>query len=671
MINFAPLATFLNTLGGRMRPWLFGIALLAFSLLLLQCGGTPERKPLSRGPETQEPRQETQPTPAQSTTSRATPTPQAPSAPRADQYGWLITQAQTLQDEQVVSLAQQAGVTHFQIGGSILESVDDLLFNTSLQTQVDRFAQRAEAVGIDVYLWSRELNLDGAPFRFHEADPFTYARQAAYRNVLSQLPEIDGIVLRLTDAPSPPWETNIPDDAVALPPHERVRFVLEMIHEAVVVESGRQLRVAMPPSGENAASWLREAVSGLPQARFALQFQAEPEIGKDPRLLNQHAGSYRNDKNLWLGFDAVGARQGGPALLSSVSLAVQAWSPLLQEGQINGMVARVDCPTGTLFGTPNALNLAVIKALLAPKAFDEATVVEGQLMDRYEIAPGTRESVMLQTLMQQAASWSWKSARVNGARFASLIPPATQTSAPRYEMPAIGSDALSAAYVQRIAQENSEAMEQVKNAQQQLDAIRTALAPDLYRSFAERLRLQAQWMKVLDALQQIRFGLAVWKNSYHEGEAQVLEANLQRLARLAQENEWDDLCWGDQQVTASRLQEFTEAVREQFPRLLLGFQERSWNRIQGIEVRRTGPDRVELVWQTEQASTSAASVGLSVDAVDRTIRASTFPEFEHRCQFGDLQPGRLYFFRLQCRAENGALTQSGLIPFYLKPTPVL
>ncbi|MBZ0258937.1 hypothetical protein K8I31_22940, partial [bacterium] len=240
-------------------------------ILWSSCGGTPERNtPIAPMP--QHTIDET-PTPPVTIIEEPEPT-QTPTPPPAPQpkyeFGFIVRHPSTLESTDWIDLAAKNHATHIQIGGDTIKAVEDLIFNTNLQNQVRQVARQAEQESLKVYVWSRELNLGDGLFRFDPTDPFYAARQAAYRNVLKQLPEIDGFVLQFADAQSPPWSAVADPTVAPLDPIQRIQIVINMVKSVVVDEMNKDLWIRVGDEGSQAVEWISSAIQTISSPKVGI-----------------------------------------------------------------------------------------------------------------------------------------------------------------------------------------------------------------------------------------------------------------------------------------------------------------------------------------------------------------------------------------------------------------
>lgn len=646
------------------------VALIA--LMLSSCGGTSPRRYV----EVHDSRSEQAPlSPSEERPVEIAPVSQVPPEPTprpmadTDNLGWLITQPDTMERSGLLDEAARQGVTHIQLGGDILDSIDALIFDADLQERIRRFARDAAFNGIRVYIWSRELNLEGGSFRFHPADPFAAAREAAYRNAFNLIPDLDGVVLRFDDAPAPPWDAVIPPGSPDVPPAERVRFVVGLVHRAVVEQQNRRLILHTGDRRDDSFNWIASALQQLPGAGLAVHAPSQLFDGMDLDGKRQTLNRF-GEASAYIQLDAVGAFFGGPEALYCVSEEAAALLPLWEARRVGGVVGRVDSPSGSVFNTPNEINLAVLRAMNEPAAFSDRVIVEDWLRERYGAHPSSPEGLALARLFRDSPQWAMKSV------YAKRMVPFSFEAAPNRPLmrTSMGRDdarlnELSAPFPQTmrdLAQESFEAIERIDLAIHELQQVQGAINQQDFESLRRSLSFSRDVANLFQYGKQARWGAAIWGAQMNEREALYLEANLQKLAEHAQAIRTPYSAGGGL-VSRDTVTAFERAIRADFPRVIMGWRDRQWNRVREMSVRQIGPDSVELTWKTDRPSTTTAFAARALPNFELSVNASTFPETEHRCQFRGLRPGERYYFKVHCRDEDNEITFSGEFPITLEP----
>jgi len=221
-----------------------------------------------------------------------------------------------------------------------------------------------------------------------------------------------------------------------------------------------------------------------------------------------------------------------------------------------------------------------------------------------------------------------------------------------------------------ITQEAYEALSGLEQAIQELENIRDHLHPMEYEDLNRRLTHQRRMAEALFYAKQTFWGLDWWRRTKDEDEALCMEANLQRLERLAVE--WEQHTGGQRLPgDPTRIREWVSAIRREFPRVLFGARERNWNKIQNVIIRQTGPSSAEVQWTSAWPSTSRIFVTTRLPIFDRMQPVSEFSATRHQIPLDHLQPGEWYYIKLQCISEKGEVTNSGEFRFQLEAQPVM
>lgn len=638
------------------------VSVLLVCLMLVSCTSTPTGRPVSVVDVSNVPDEESvsaEPTPLidePETPSHASPAP--PAAPAGMPYGWIIQNEDSLASPTWIPQAAAEGVTHIQLSSRLIGRLDEIPFSVDRQRQIQSLAQTADGVGIDVLLQASELAMDAGMFRFHPADPFTAARKAAYRNVLNLIPEVDGIVLSLGNAPTPPWEGDLPPGADMLFPMQRIRFVVEMVQEVVVGEMQRQLVLAIVESDERQRRWIADALESSGHTTIPTQLHADvspDEFSRHPR---------------WSVLDAAGNSVGGANSLAVIG-GLQDMSRLLDANKRNGIVAQADTP-GESRSRSMDYNRFMLAELTSPAPFIEEGLRLQWLQQRYSISPGTREAAVLDSIYQSAARWGetlFVFGGINTSDWIFTSPEPRETTQP-LATPGRTMDIspLELTQVTALAQESLEVIESIEQTMEDLLSIRSYLRPADFSLLSRQLEHTADVARLVSDMKQVTATFPLWKRTWNEQEALVLEAHLQAMeTRLV---EWQgSIATPHGSLSSQQLTEWCQSYREHFPRVLVGATPREWNRIHDIRIQQNGPNQVVVRFETDRPSQIAITA--SSGEVQLPSDLPGVGNTSHQIMIRNLQAGGSFWLQVKATDTQGQVTYSGVQPFELESEPSL
>lgn len=621
-------------------------ALFLILCIVAACGGPTERtEPVP--PQPPQPAIES-PTPTPVILApTATPTPTPPALSQT-QYGWTIQGADDLSNQTWLDQAARNGVTHIQIGGDALPSIDDVIFDSALQQNIRALARQADRSNIHTLIWGRELNLGDGLFRFTPTDPFYAARQAAYRNVFTQIPELDGVILQFSDAQSPPWDAAPPEGVNAPGPIERVRIVLEMVYQTVVIEQNKSLWVRIGNESDQAMEWILSAVSQLPEPQPAI-------------VLAPNAWQFASPKRVaWLkqrtaGFNLLSESDAGLKSLGQGGLMASIAMPMAYQAIYSnrGTSSILDTTRLTESDSILTLNLFLARSAAHDTAFDPKASISEWAKTRFDISPNTPAHSFMMDFLSSSWQTAEKIAAVNNGPLFSFDWPVDD--------PPLFDDARlnypDQELLTHIAQESYEAIRQTEDDRQAFSSIQSTLPPSVSMEWQQRLKVREQFARIYHYAKQCFFGFQLWQRTRNENEALYLEAHLKALESLASEfNENHN----SEMMNLQELTGFITSIRQRFPRVLFGAREREWNRIENITIRQINAEQIEVIWNTQEPSKTECQLITGHPYSERAIEASIFPTENHSIILENLTPGTLYSLQLHAASLSGQSTLSGV-----------
>lgn len=601
----------------------------------------------------------------------------------AFEAGWLVASRDRFSAEDLLAAAAGDRVTQVQVGGTVLQAVDDLILDSGTGDFVRQLARQLDAQGIDTLVWSRELHVESKNFRFLVTDPLVAARQAAYRTALTTIPELDGVVLSFDGALLEPWNAEIPSGFAGVSMPDRIRFIIDMVKPVIVDEMGKRLCLYVNASSLTAIDWITEALSAYPADSFTLIMPLNLPQGTLVGPVNPYLGELAARPRLVLG-DLAGGVFGGPRFLVSLGGELGRYYRDLSQNNWRGLVTPVHLAAGPVYNSLNAVNLEPLALLARNPETVPAVPWNDWIQNTYGAAPMTREGQTLRKIYESSYGWACKMAYVKqcflfadqgdlplpGQVDRRLAEKWEQRLGQGYQYAFRELRAPRKQTLLDISQEAYEAVSGLEQALQDLENIRDTLHPMEYEDLNRRLTHERRMAEVMFHAKQTYWGLPFWQQTKDEDEALCLEANLQRLEQLADEIERN---YGGEILPGNpgRIREWVSAIRHGFPRVLFGARERNWNKIQNVVIRQTGPSGAEVQWTSAGPSTSRIFVTTHLPVYDRMQPVSEFAATRHQISLDNLQPGEWYYVKIQCTSEKGEVTNSGEFRFQLEAQPVM
>jgi hypothetical protein len=672
---------------------------LAISLVFSGCSSTPSF--LGGSPATYIPHQETiaqegpsadiplQPTETESTTQDSSivqsgSTQPTEPAPPIGPNGWVITSFDPAEIYSILQAAPKFGVSHIQLGGTIVQSIDDIILNPQKREFARDVATQLDEQGINTYVWSRELNLEGTTFRFHWNTPLVSARQAAYRYALQEVPQIDGVVLSFSDALLQPWDATIPSGYPQLGPAERFRFVIDMVKAVVVDEFKKKLILRFDVESVEQKIWLAQALDQYP-------VESMDVIVPVPILRNWSQSAFQTVENSlarhhnYLEFDMLGEGVASPSMLYCLVDEIHGLYSELMGMNVLGGVGIVQGNGFSILDTPNEANVFALYHTFRGKPILAEQIWDGWVQRRYGIFPTSKEGQIVKTILKDSVDIQRKIYLSNG-----MLIPVEEGDLPvlpdtlALNLPKDRSGLLQDSYMHLagklqnpdeqmlvdLAQESHEVIESNRILKERLSTVIGSLRPEDFDQISRVLTLQDFAARTCMYIKQCYLGHRVWQSTKSETEAIYLEGHLQALESLADRIQIE-LGEENAAVSAAQIRDFVSDIRSSFPRLLYGEKLRSWNRIYDIHVYQTSAQAVEIRWKTDLPSTTTIFSTFELPIFDLVIPVSDFPLKEHRALLEGLDPKKEYVFRIQCTDNSGKAVNSGFIPFQLEGIPAL
>lgn len=594
---------------------------------------------------------------------------------------WVLLSADPARVAQNLERASEFGVEEVQLSHELISAIDRL-GSEERQPVLEALAQ-AKARGLRVLVWSNELN--NVPFAlcFDPADPVWAARKQAYRDAFAVAPQLDGVVLSFGSASPPPWlaactcawcqeiESDAPASVRAFrvpEPAERVRFLVELVHDVVTGELGRQVYVRTFIHEPDELAWVLDGLGRVPAwRRLTVMSKDVPNDWEPYYPLDPSFGAFP-DRPTIMEFDAAGEYWGVGELPFPAVGYVERRIRGARAGRLDGYAARVERGGRSALDTPNEVNLYALARFFDDEEATPAQVWSEWIERRYGVSPSDPRSAALAQVHDRAFDVGrkmyyqlgfWGLEKGSNLPEACAAPP--QFEARRIDKwdPAYGPlyERLAHPDAQTLAdlrQEDLEALELAEQNVAEVDALiegglDTPELRDLRRRLAKQRDAAPIWMELVEAL---------WGRKLYEQTEDPLHAawvlgaadRFEQAARVYAERWAGDLA----PVSPERAGPCAAQLRRRLPEVAA--QARAWPRLDAPVARVEGGELVVVVRSQEPARFSL-SLGEALPNLPTQVqREEAATEATLRAPWPEGDP-LWVVFQVRAQREDGVVVQ--------------
>ncbi|MBZ0255138.1 hypothetical protein K8I31_03705, partial [bacterium] len=177
-------------------------------------------------------------------------------------------------------------------------------------------------------------------------------------------------------------------------------------------------------------------------------------------------------------------------------------------------------------------------------------------------------------------------------------------------------------------------------------------------SLEQGIKNQLEAVNILHYAKQCFWGYQLWKQTRNENEALMLEGHLRTLQSITG-TMMQSYTINNEIIDAGTILTFISNIRTNFPRVLFGAHERTWNKIRNVQIRQSAMDAIEVLWETQEPSIGKCYItSIKPPSWDKTAETSLFPETQHRVVLNGLQSGEIYAITISIQQENGLIIYS-------------
>ncbi|MDT0496425.1 fibronectin type III domain-containing protein [Algiphilus sp. W345] len=328
-------------------------------------------------------------------------------AERLPHHGWILTQDDTAYNLTVIARMREYGVTHAQLSHRIVTRVDQFE-DPEVVERVRLLASAIHAEGTQVLVWAQELGEERLSFCFDPEGADMQARMQRYRDLLTRIPEIDGVVISFGSAPSE-LSTVLPSCQAAQYARiaERYKAMIEAVSRVVMDEFGKQVFVRSFYHKGLEIPFLRAALAQT-QRPITVMTKSEPNDFEpyyplDPLIAD--VGAHPQ----FLELDCAGEYWGRSTIpFVAAEYFAQRYRETREkfaagaEGRFIGSACRVDRYEHPAFGTLNEANIDAQALLVQDPDTDWREILAGFVSTRFGLAQGSAAAAELVGILQRS-----------------------------------------------------------------------------------------------------------------------------------------------------------------------------------------------------------------------------------------------------------------------------
>ncbi len=596
-------------------------------------------------------------------------------------HGWTLTHNDMAYNLSVLDRMQDYGVTQVQLSHNIVTRIDQFE-DADVVDRVKTLADRIHAQGGEVIVWAQELSEDAQILVCYDLDSaHMQARMQAYRDALTKMPEIDGVMISFGSAPTEPY-TTVPTCGGYLAPKERYKAIIEAVSRVVMDEFGKQVYVRTFFHKGFEIPFMRAALAETERPVVAMS-KSEPNDFEPYYPLNPLVGDVGAHPQ-FLELDCAGEYWGRGAIpFVAVEYFAQRYRETREKSHgaqslFIGSTCRVDRYEYSAMNTLNEANVWAQAQLVKDPDADWQDLLSGFITARYGLAKNAVAHRQLFDILRRTywigrkmyyakGEWAFKKGSdLPSSSADALSLQVDKTIAQwdaKYTAITLSLMAPARQTVLELLQEKHEAVELSQRNLDALPSLREQLDTAAYTQLETLLQKQRVatdvWFNMAGAVFGSR-NLSIDSSSWvvwHLGE-------LERLADALDSGAYP-LIVDPYPFPSADIREFVDNTRST---VLFGSAAApQWLQIDGVDVTATQKNSAEIVWQAKAGG--SYQIELTQQLPDYPTRYSYDADIAEdgpvRFTIPDLQAQSPYWFRI--RAEQGSQTMvSGDYTFWTR-----
>jgi hypothetical protein len=319
--------------------------------------------------------------------------------------GWTLTQNDMDYNLSIIDRMSDFGVTHVQLSHRIVTRIDQFE-DQEIVDRVKVLSNKIHEQGGKSIVWAQELSEDAQYFFCYDLEGSDMAaRMQAYRDALTKLPEIDGVMISFGSAPTEPY-TTVPSCGLSeILPKERYKAIIEAVSRVVMDEFGKQVYVRTFYHSGFEIPFMRSALKETDRPIIAMS-KSEPNDFEPYYPLNSLVGDI-GDHPQFLELDCAGEYWGRGAI---PFVAIEYFAQRFRESRsasengtstFIGSTCRVDRYEYSAMGTLNEANLWAQSKLVENPEVDWQDLLSSFITYRYGLVMNTESHNLLFDIMRR------------------------------------------------------------------------------------------------------------------------------------------------------------------------------------------------------------------------------------------------------------------------------
>ena len=593
---------------------------------------------------------------------------------------------------EVLAKANAYGIEHVQLSHALIMDIDEINDEDNTRALLlQDIAQEAHSYGMEVWVWAHEFYGDRFTICFDPEDPIWEERAQAYREALTLVPEIDGVILMFGSADTEPWyapcfckwcrqqePTGNPIlDIINSRPADRLRQIYKTVGSVVMDEYQKKLRVRTFMHFFPEIWWLGDSLKNYDDGRLMVMSKDVPQDWVPYYPHNPLIGNV-GDRHQIVEMDLGNEYWGKSKILNGqVDYVYYRWSHDRAVGA-RGAAARIERGSDSALGNPNEINVHAFSRIIKEGAAPD-DVYREWFEQEYGILPQTPASDTLKEIFRNShfamrkmyytlGMWTLEkgSGVPDSARFPeqlwlrstafydpawlplffSLVLPTEQTLMDLWQE---GAESI------RIAQNNLDALETIEG-----DFSKSADYDELH----DMLELQRDCSEIWQLVDDVVYRYINYLFG-HPDNKPILEYDARRLLELADEME---ARWGAN-VSPGKPDDIRDFVAD----LRKGFADQPtavpWEQTELYDINATslGGGTWEIEWTSSETATSRVEWSDELPVYDFDSGELESLSTSHSVQITLSEPGQRTVYRVCGHDAQGNLVRSG--DFWLNLDP--
>ena len=599
-------------------------------------------------------------------------------------FGWIILDRNMEKVIEYINTAPDFGINAIQLSHDIIMDIDEIFEVTGTADFINQATDSAHEKNIKVYIWTHELNNAPSAVCFDPADPFWEDRKNVYRAALSLVPDVDGVVLSFGSAETEIWWApcfcqyclNLPPtgnpllDLIHSHPAERINLILDILHQVIVNEFGKELVVRTFIHHPEELDWMSEALHTCPVRELTVMSKDvvhdwEPYYPHDPTICDN--GGFDEV----IEFDLAGEYWGASTFPFTLPDYLKYRLDHDLKCKAKGAFGRVELGPYAAMDTPNEINLFAFSKLLNDITKPTDEIWSEWVQKKYEVDTESTEGQALISALRRTFDVGKKMYYVKGfwlekgselpieldGIFEMLKERSLALWDPDYkpwdqELKNPTKQTLS-----DIAQEKYEAIELANKSLSELETAKAALKDEDYQDLKHRLEHLRDCTLIWDHVYQAAFRYKLYKNTGDQTEKLYLEWNLDSLSGLA---DYMESAYGAGILPGNpgRIRALVKDIRSKFGDFGDGVPFEQM-KIENIEVCELGATYAQICWETTEPASSIVGYGFEIPDYGYYAGNPTELITSHRVKLNGLRQKTRHVFFVQSQTSNGTVITSG------------